>query len=165
MRLFGGLFWGVFLIASGVIFLLRYALNLQIAQSKLIFGVFVVLVGVSLLTTGSWTSHDNTAVFTEGRTSVSSEGGSYQSVFSSSSYDLTEVTPGSSVKLNCAFGSARVKLPPGPYEIHINCAFGSVRLPDGTSYAFGNGDYSKTGTGEAVRVDVNCSFGEVVLYE
>lgn len=165
MRLFSGLFWGVFLIASGIIFLLRYALNLQIAQGKLIFGVFVVLVGVSLLTSGTWSSRDNTSLFTEGRSSVSSGGGSYQSVFSSSSYDLTEVTPGSDVKINCAFGSARVKLPPGAYEVRINCAFGSVRLPNGTSYAFGNGNYSKTGTGDAIRVDVNCSFGEVVLYE
>ena len=166
MRLFGGLFWGIFLIASGAIFLLRHALNLQVSQGKLIFGVFVVLVGVSLLTTGSWTSRsDGTSVFTDGRITVLNNGGSYQSTFSSTDYDLAELQPGSTFRLNCAFGSARIKLPPGAYEIHANSAFGSVRMPDGTSYAFGSGNFNKSGIGETIRVDVNCSFGEVVLYD
>jgi hypothetical protein len=166
MRLFSGLFWGVLLVASGAILLLKYSLNLQIAQGKLIFGVFVILVGVSLLTSNiNIGRSDNTAIFSDGQVVMPQSGGEYNTVFGSNSYDLSDVAPGSYVKVNCAFGSVRVKMPPGAYEVKANCAFGSVRMPNGTSYAFGGGNYNKQGPGDTTTVEVSCAFGELILYE
>lgn len=164
MRIFSGLFWGIFLVATGVILLLKYSMNLQMSSGKIIFGLFILLVGVSLLTSNfGITRSDNTALFSDGQVVTSQSGGDYNTVFGSNTYDLSEITPGTNIKISCAFGSARVKLPAGAYEIKANCAFGSVRMPNGTSYTFGSGNYNKTGAGEITRVEVSCAFGEVVL--
>ena len=164
MRIFSYLFWGIFLVASGAVLLLKNGMNLNISASKLIFGIFVVLVGVSLLTSNLGnTRYDNTNIFTEGQSVSMQSGGEHTTVFGSSNYDLSELTPGSSIKISCAFGSARVKMPPGAYKMHVNCAFGSVRLPDGSSYAFGGGNYNKDGLGEVTHIEVSCAFGEIVL--
>lgn len=165
MRLFSGLFWGIFLLASGAILLLRYALNLNFSSGRLIFGLFVLLIGLSLLTSGSiWKTGPNTTMFSDNATVQANGSESYQVVFASTNYDLTSAQPGSNIKVHCAFGAAKVKLPAGAVVVTSNCAFGNVSMPDGSNYPFGSGRYT-AGEGDAVYVDVNCAFGEVTIYK
>ena len=164
MRLFSGLFWGIFLVASGAILLMRYSLNMNFSAGRLIFGLFVLLIGLSLLSSGSaWRgSANNTTMFSDNET-VSPGDGTYQVVFASTNYDLSTAEPGSRVKLNCAFSSVKVKLPPGAVVVNSTCAFGNVAMPDGSNYPFGSGRYTR-GDGTAVVVDISCAFGEVTIY-
>ncbi len=166
MRLFSGLFWGVFLVASGAILLLKYSLNLSFSGGKLIFGLLVLLIGVSMLTSGvAWkgdASH-RTTMFSDNETVAAQSNETYSVVFAETRYDLSQAQPGSRVKINCAFGSAKVQLPAGAVIVTSNCAFGNVSMPDGSNYPFGSGRYT-TGQGDAVYVEVSCAFGEVSIY-
>lgn len=164
LQLFNGLFWGILLLASGVIILVSLFFKLQIQTVKLIFGVFVVLIGVSLLTSNfGWgnfsLNNGNTIAFTEHREVECKEGNDYFVVFGSARYDLSKLEPGSMVRINCAFGSCTVKLPSGNYVVAANSVFGSIHLPDG-SVSFGNRIYD-TGGENKINVDVGCAFGSV----
>ena len=165
MGLFSGLFWGVFLLAAGVILLLKYAMKLTVSSGKLIFGVFIILLGVSLLTTNTGKYYgDNTVVFSDTQTVNADNDREYYVFFGSSHYELSTLKPGDHVKINCAFGSAKVSLPANAVLVQSNCAFGNVRMPDGSSYPFGTGRYEREGDNPIV-VEVSCAFGEVSVYE
>jgi hypothetical protein len=167
LQLFGGLFWGIMLLASGIILLLKYFFNLQASSGKLIFGLFVLLIGVSLLTSNfSWSNFNfndsNTTSFSSGQSITADDGKDYSVVFGSSDYDLTKMEPGTKVSINCAFGSSTVKLPAGPVQVNANCQFGSIHLPNEEEISFGNRTYSTEGD-NPVTVDLHCAFGSVTV--
>jgi hypothetical protein len=166
MRLFSGLFWGIFLLTSGVIILLKLTFNLQVSSGKLIFGFFILLIGVSMLTTNlnwnNFSSNDSTISFSSGQQVDAQDDKEYAVVFGSSTYDLTKLEPGSHIKINCDFSSCTIKLPSGAVQVNTNSAFGNVHLPDGSNIPFGNGTYSTSGDNKVV-VDVTCAFGSVTV--
>jgi hypothetical protein len=167
MRLFSGLFWGIFLLASGVIILLKVSLNLQVSSPKLIFGLFVLMIGVSLLTSNfGWDNfngkNSNTTAFTGGQQTMAEDGKEYYVVFGSTNYDLTDLEPGEHVKINCAFGYCKVILPAGAVQVKTSCAFGNIHLPDGSNTPFGSGAYSHPGDNGAL-VEITCAFGGITV--
>lgn len=169
MSLFSTMFWGIFLLAAGAVLLLKYAFNLHwVSGGKLIFGIFVILVGISMLTSNFRWFHfnsgdDNVSAFTSGQRVAAEDGREYSVVFGSSDVDLTDLKPGSHVKVNCIFGSSHVKLPPGPVDVTADCAFASIRMPNGSIW-FGNLPYSREGENK-IRVEINCVFGSVGVVE
>lgn len=167
MRLFSGLFWGVFLLASGVIILLQVVFKLQVSSFKLIFGLFILLIGVSLLTSNfGWDNlnagNGNTVAFSSGQQIGTEDGKEYYVVFGSANYDLSDLKPGEHVKINCAFGSCRVTLPSGAVQVKASCAFGNIHLPDGSNVPFGSGEYNSPGD-NAVLVEITCAFGGMTV--
>jgi hypothetical protein len=169
MRLFSTLFWGIFLLASGAILLLKYVFNLHwVNGGKLIFGLFIVLVGISLLTGNfGWfnfnSSDENVTMFTSNRQVDAADGKEYTVLFGSGEYDLTDLPQGARVKVNCIFGSCRLKLPSGPVDVSADCAFGNVSLPNG-SISFGNLPYIREGENKT-RVEVSVAFGSAKASE
>jgi hypothetical protein len=164
MRLFSVLFWGVFLLASGIAILLGLFLKLNIHAGRLIFGLFVLLVGVSLLTSNlGWDnfklSDGNTIDFSSWEKVEAQDRNEYFVVFGSAIYDLTKLEPGAMVKINCAFGSCMLRLPSGKTRVIANSAFGTIHLPD-SSISFGTKD-KEYGSGDVTgpRVEITCSFG------
>lgn len=165
MSLFSTLFWGIFLLAAGAVLLIKHLFNMQWVQGgKLIFGIFIVLVGISMLTSNfgmhSFNSDDDTvSVFTGSQHIEAQDNKNYTVIFGSSEVDLTNIAPGSRVEVNAIFGSSHVVLPDGPVKVDANCAFGSVKLPDG-SLTFGDRSYNREGD-NPVRVEINCVFGGI----
>jgi hypothetical protein len=167
MSIFGGLFWGVFLLAAGLIIMLKLVLNLQVSAGRLIFGLFIILIGVSLLFGspgwGTWNIHENsTNLFSGGQTIkiTDSTDRDFSTVFGNATYDASGMQPGDHVKINCAFGSCRVLLPAGKVYVTATCAFGSVHLPDGNNFSFNSSSWG-TDSSDAVRVEISCAFGSV----
>jgi hypothetical protein len=164
MSIFGGLFWGVFLLAAGLIIMLKLVFNLQVSAGKLIVGLLILMIGVSLLmNSAGWSFFDKNAKlnsFSSGQVTEIVSPNEYTVVFGSSTYDASGLKPGDTVKINCAFGSCRVILPKGDVYVTASCAFGSVRLPDGRNFSFNSSSYGKDKEG-AVRVDISCAFGSI----
>lgn len=161
---FSVLFWGVFLLASGAILLLKYVFNLQVSAGRLIFGLFILLVGISLLTSSTgWSGFNvengNVIAFSGGQRVAAEEGREYTVLFGSTRYDLTDLEQGSHVKIGCIFGSCQVDLPKGAVQVTADSVFGSVRLPNGT-VTFGSLPYSTEGDNKT-QVDIDCVFGSV----
>lgn len=164
MRLFSPLFFGVFLLASGAIILLSHLLRYQIAVGRLIFGVFILLVGISMLTTNLGFSNlnfgsDKTVAFSSGDSVEAKRDTDYFVLFGSANYDLTGLEPGDRVKINCAFGSGKVILPEGEVRVVANGAFGTINHPEGSNSL----GYKKFGSDSdnAIVVEIMCAFGSV----
>ena len=171
MSIFSGLFWGIFLMAAGLIVLLKLVFNLQVSVGKLIFGMFVLLIGVSLLTNSfQWGNFKfnsaNTTVFagSSDEIVVKDSNDDYSVVFGSVTYDASQLQPGQSVKIRCAFGSCKVLLPKGNVYVTATSAFGSIHLPGGKSVTFSSDTYGTDGT-NAIRIDISCAFGSVTVVE
>jgi hypothetical protein len=166
MRLFSALFWGIFFLASGAILLLKYMFNLQVSGGKLIFGLFVLMMGISLLTSNfGWYSYndrnDNIIAFSSNQQVNVENSKEYTLIFGSTTYDVTDLEQGSHVKINCIFGSCKVKLPAGAIQVNADSAFGNVRLPNGT-VTFGNLPYSTDGDNKT-KIDIDCVFGSATV--
>jgi hypothetical protein len=168
MSILGGLFWGIFFLVAGLIVLLKIVLNLRVSAGRLVFGVFVLMVGVSLLIgSPGWGSfrynEENTTIFSSsaGDIEVSSPE-PYLSVFGSVTYDASRLEPGQSASIKCVFGSCRVILPGGSSGVKVTAhsVFGSIRTPDGAESMFGTNTYEKQGD-NAINIDVACLFGSI----
>lgn len=153
MKLFGPLFWGVFLILAGVVFLLRYLLPYQFSAWSVVAGLFVVLIGASLL----WGSfHPRQPVVFEDVGIVKQEGSKYDLAFSSTTIDLTDKKPEDGpIDIDVAFSSVDIKLPAGAVRLSCDVAFSGVTLPDGQTMSFGERDYTlgEGATPLVVKVD------------
>jgi hypothetical protein len=166
MSIFGGLFWGILLLAAGLIILLKLVFNLQVSAGKLIFGLFILMIGVSMLVSGPgwgiWDNRmDNANLFSGGRdVTVAGENTEYSTVFGSGTYDATDMKPGDRVKINCAFGSCKVLLPDKDVYVTASCAFGTVHMPDDRTISFNSGFYGQD-SANTVRIEISCAFGSV----
>lgn len=162
MGLFSFMFWGVFLLAAGIILLLKYAFNLPVASGKMIFGLFVLLVGVSLLMSNfqwkTWGDKDTEVTSFGSRELTQTQGGkSYVVVFGSGDFDATKLEPGEKVTINCIFGSCHIKLPKACHGT-ANCAFGRVGINDDNLY-FQSKDYGEKD--DSPTVNISCVFGGI----
>ena len=168
MRLFSMLFFGIFLLASGVVILLTLLLKLNVNVGRLIFGLFMLLMGISLLTSSlGWENvhlnQGNTVAFSSWENVEVKENGEYLVLFGSASYDLSKLEPGAIVKINSLFGSCSVKLPSSKTELKASSAFGSIRLPN-ESYSFDTKvlEYG-SGEGSIISVEVATVFGSATV--
>ena len=164
MRLFSVLFFGIFLLASGVLILLTLLLRLNVNVGRLLFGLFILLVGISLLT-GSlgWEKFQidqgNTVAFSSWEKVEVSTGGEYFVMFGSADYDLTKLEPGAKVRINSLFGSCTVRLPSARTTVRASSAFGSISLPD-DSFSFDTKEKEYgSGDGNIITVEVSAAFG------
>ena len=168
MTLFSLLFFGVFLLASGVLILATLLLKAHVNVGRMLFGLFVLLVGVSLLTSppgwGRFQVGDgNTVAFSSWETVSITGSGEYLVVFGSASYDLTELEPGSEVSIHSLFGSCSVKLPAAKTTVKASSIFGSVNLPD-ESFSFDTKEEEYgSGDGNMIMVNVSTAFGSASI--
>lgn len=168
MRLFSVLFLGIFLLASGVIILLTLLFKLNIHVGRLLFGLFVLLVGISLLTSNlGWEkfqiNDSNTIAFSSWENVEVKNSGEFTVLFGSASYDLTRLEPGAKVRINSVFGSCTVKLPAAKTKVTASSAFGSVNLPDDSfSFDTKSKEYG-SGSESMINVDVSTAFGSATI--
>ncbi len=163
MRIFSAVFWAIFLLLSGGALLLRQVWNRSFRVLAVMVGIFIFLMGISLMTTppsmepdgaGSEVYMDTGAVVLRNDATVT---------FGQVTVDLTEAEPGETYHIECAFGQAKVLLPAdAPLNVKVSVAFGQVEEENG-SVSFGEYTMQWDGEGEPVYVAVECSFGYVSL--
>mgnify|MGYP000034374072 CR=1 FL=1 len=166
MRPFSLIFWAVLCVLSGIVLLIRQFTPLTFQPFKVIVGLFILLLGVSLLITPSaprGSGGGDTTLFGRGGVSYTA-GGEHNCIFGQSTVDLTQLPPGSSMEVNCVFGQCDVKLPSGhPVTLTASAAFGSVSGSGMDSVSFGERELSYPGEGEPIRLKVNAVFGQITL--
>lgn len=167
--IFTGAFWGVFLIVVGVVLILNMIFGIRIPVIRILFALFLIFWGVSLLTGINFRGHGrNNAVFEEKDIAADGTHNEYSVVFGSSNVDLTGIRPGDAVKkieISTVFGSSVVTIDPAvPCKIKVSSAFGAARLPDGNVISFGDYTYRsdnlKADTTAYLLIDVSTVFGE-----
>ena len=168
MALFSMLFFGVFLLASGVLILATLLLKMHVNVGRMLFGLFVLLVGVSLFTSNlGWDRYhikeNNTVAFSSWESVSVTGSGEYFVLFGSANYDLTDLMPGSEVSIHSLFGSCSVKLPAAKTKVKASSAFGSVNMPD-QSFSFDTKEEEYGwGDGNIITVDVSTAFGSASI--
>lgn len=158
----GYLFWPVILICLGILLLLRAILPFNIPIFKIIIGLLLIWWGVQIIFGGTswfraprfnWNSNRSPIVSANGTNTR------YENIFSSNSYDLSDMTQGD-VKVSNVFGQLRVRLP-HDCIVYYSAAFGQIILPERQSIGFGNGE-QRYGEG-GPRIEIECVFGQVEL--
>lgn len=165
MRPFSVLFWAVLLILAGLVMLIDHFGRLNLKVGSIIFGLFVILLGISMLTGGlrrSGVTDRENMIFGSGTVSVDDDG-DCNLIFSSGTVDLRDRDRlPRRVEVNVVFSSARVLLPDGPVRVKATSAFGQIVLPEGSSVAFGDRSYTREGD-DPLEVEINCVFGSAVV--
>ena len=164
MQPFSLVFWAVFCVLAGIVLLIRQFARTVFSPSKVIGGLFILLLGISLLLSpSSGISTNDQVVFDQG-SAVMISGGEHSCVFGQSTVDLTSATSGSDIEINCVFGQCDVKLPADvSVDVTANCAFGSVSGVDIGSVSFGEAEYLYPGEGEPIKIEINTVFGQTTL--
>lgn len=157
-------FWGIFLIGTGVLMILKYQLKLNIALPRIIVGVLFLALGVSMLVGGFGVKTKSNMFFSEGTLEVNKPERDYNVVFGNMVIDLTNIPEdelNKAIEINAIFGNTTIKLDPEiPTIIKLNSAFGSAATPDGTNITFGDHVFV-TGEGDPVlRIESNTVFGK-----
>lgn len=187
MRLFNGVFWSIFLILTGIIVVVKHLFRLNFITGRIIFGIFVLLIGVSLLFGGSFAFFGNHSIvnvsdkndiilgngyFSSDEVNTNGSNAEYNIIFGSGTLDLSEITfPGGndtrSIKVNCVFGSAEIRIPKNvQVRIKANSAFGRTELPDGSSTTFGERNYTNTDNQQMrslLEIETNSVFGSITI--
>lgn len=163
MRIFSTVFWAVFLLLSGGALLLRQVWNRSFRVFAVIVGIFIFLMGISLMTTPPSLDADEMGSEVYMDTGAVVLGDDASVTFGEVTVDLSEAEPGETYYIECAFGQAKVLLPDdAPLSVKVSVAFGQVVEGDG-SVSFGEYTMQWDGEGEPVYVTVECSFGYVSL--
>ena len=168
MRVSGSLFWGLYLIIIGTIFLLRQYFNMNIPVLRLALGAFLIMAGLTFMFGQIHLGSDNDTFFGDGGTQIVQRSGEHNIVFSSRTIDLSKLEPTDRihrVEVNTIFSSAVVYLDPdSSYRISGTSAFGTMVFPNGNTITFGDG--KQVGPeGKPVRLDleVNTVFGKTEI--
>ena len=143
--LFNGMFWGVIIIIIGIIVIINVVFGTKIPIFPLIFGLFLIYLGVKVITGISCHRTSRSAIFEEKKIETESPTGKYDVIFGRNVIDLTNVQLKegvSRIEVNTVFGSSVLKINPSmPIKIIASSAFGSARMPDGNMVAFGEYTY------------------------
>lgn len=157
MRVFSPIFWAIMLIVGGVLMLVNYIFHLNIRVFGVLFGIFFIMLGISIITNKSTFGNKDMRIFGNGVYSVETDGKA-DIIFSEARIDLDDYE-GNDVKISCIFSSVNIKSS-RPLNINANCAFGSVRH-DGTTISFGDRNWTSSGEGQEIDVKIDCVFGSV----
>lgn len=165
MSIFGGLFWGILFLAAGLVIMLKLVFNLQFSAGRMIFGVFVILVGISLLIgVPGWGSvqvdNGNVTMFSEGGQSTVTASDNYTTVFGSKTYDV-QAKPGDHVRINCAFGSCNIIVHSGNVYLKVTNVCCSISVPGGYDMPFVGTRSIGDDDPNAVTIEIAGAFGSV----
>lgn len=164
MRLFSSVFWGIFLLVSGLLLIIKYIFKLNMPFGRVIFGVFIICIGISLLffKESSYSyKNANNIIFNNGNLVVSDSDGDYNVIFSNGTVDLTQLKNNEStkrIKINSVFSKATVLIDSKQsYKFDINTAFGDTSSPDNKHYSFGEYNYTANPDSSQTPIDVETS--------
>ncbi len=172
----------VLIIIFGVLMLLRNLFGWNISFFRVLIGVIIVAVGISLLTGGArWFStgfgrqsdsgaqyqgapvgSDQEIVFSQ-RHFTATGSAKFSYIFSSGTVDLTALPPGpQTIQIDAIFSGVTVYVRPGQdVKLRGSAAFGSFRTPGGDGVYFGN---IGRGEGEAT-LEGTAVFGGIEVVE
>ena len=161
------IFWGIFLVTSGVFLILKHHFNWNVPTFRVIIGLFLLCLGISLLFGGGSYRNANNIIFSEGKLNIASGEKDYNIIFGQGTLDLQEVSIDDKLEMNIIFGSAEIILPKeAAVEIIANSVFSSTELPDGTNLSFGDRTYLSDPAKKGKRdmtVEVNTVFGSTKI--
>jgi predicted membrane protein len=164
----GGMFWGIIIIIIGLVVIINVIFGTKIPIIPLLFGLFLIYIGIRVLTGVSFHRTTRSAIFEEKKIEAVSPSGKYDVIFGKSVIDLSnaQLKEGiSKVEINTVFGSAVIKINPTmPVKIRATSAFGRARMPDGTMVGFGEYTYKsdtlkKTDSQNYLYIELHVVFG------
>ena len=173
-----GLVFGAFLILLGVLVIVKILVPFDLPVFKILLGLLFVYIGVSIIVRKPccWKmpkSCANTEQTMFGQSNFQGEAVPqiHSVLFGSSTFDYStaDLNKIREVKINVAFGSAKIILPQNaPLDILGSVAFGGLRMPNGNSQNFGSLQYITPDTPSdtvRLRVQVDVAFGEAVIFQ
>jgi len=163
-------FWGIFLISSGLFLILKHFLNWNVPTGRVLLGLFLLSMGLSVLIGGFGVKDSNNIIFSEGRlVGATTADKDYNIVFGQGVIDLTQVPADQlegKIEVNTVFASADIILPKDlSVSIKANSAFASTELPDGTTLTFGDRTYKSNPADKSADliIELNTVFGRTVI--
>ena len=169
--IFSGMFWGIVLVLFGVSVIVNVVFHVHIPLMRIIFGLFLVYLGVQVLTGHRWHSFRNTCCRSES-VFQSSSGNDYSVVFGKNTVDLTNIpadTKNRNFKVATVFGASVVTVPSNvPVIIKATSAFGGMNFPNGTTISFGEYVYKNKlyeGQADAIKMEIDLVFGGCTIVE
>jgi len=173
MRMFSlidAVFWGVLLIAAGVLLIVKKYVPFSLPVGRIIVALVFVYLGVRIIVHGPTVREENTVVFGS-RTMLSGEtrgSRDYNVIFGSGDIDLTGLPADDATReVNVIFGSGTLRVnPDAPVHIRMSSVFGSVRAPDGSTVSFGDRTWTSPAYREgspALRIKAAAVFGSLSI--
>jgi predicted membrane protein len=171
--LFSGIFWGVVVVILGVIIIINAVFGTRIPIFPLLFGLFLIWLGVRVMTGPSHRKTPQQAIFEEKKIETDSTSGKYDVVFGKGMIDLTgyKLKEGiTRIEINTIFGSSEIKIDSAmPIKIRASSAFGSARMPDKSMVGFGENTYrsevlKQTDTKNYLLIELHVVFGSAEVY-
>ncbi len=172
--LFNTIFWGLILVIAGLLMIINYIFKLNIPVFKILLGLFLICLGVYLVIGFKGWRHES---YNDGKTTVFSEMSitpetvedEYNIIFSKGEIDLSNISNenlGKAIEISAIFGSASVRLPTNfPVKIKGSAVFGSVTLPNKQSLGFGEVKFQSSDSTEALYIEANAIFGNIVFVQ
>ena len=166
-----GTFWGVIIILFGISILLREVFHVHIPFMKIIFGLFLIYLGVRVIAGGRWKDRaNNTAVFSESEMHYDPHHDDYDIVFGSGTIDLFKMdmpVQKRKIEVSVVFGNGTVIINDSiPMKIEMNSVFGASILEDKRINALGK-TYNTTSAyreGQPyVLLETNVVFGKLTI--
>jgi predicted membrane protein len=166
-----GTFWGVLIILFGLSILLREVFHIHIPFMKIIFGLFLIYLGVRVIAGGAWKSKaSNTSVFTESDMHYDPSHDEYDIVFGSGTIDLFKMetpTQKRKIEVSVVFGNGTVIVNDSiPMKIEMNSVFGASVLEDKRVNALGTSYNTTSAYKEGqpyVLLETNVVFGKLTI--
>ncbi len=166
--LFSGIFWGLVVVIVGLIIIINVIFHTNIPIFALVFGLFLIWLGIRVIVGPSHRKTPQQAIFEEKTIVTDSSSGKYDVIFGKGVIDLTGHTIKEGitrVEINTVFGSSEIKIDSAmPVKIRASSAFGSARMPDKSMVGFGENTYrsealKQTDTKNYLLIDLHVVFG------
>ena len=165
--IFSGVFWGIIIVIIGLSIILNVIFGVHIPLFRIVFALFLIWLGITLLTGGSfWSKDKNKAIFEEKRIDAIKKASKYDVVFGKGVIDLSNIILEDKVfkvEINTVFASNTIEIDPKmPAKIIVNSVFAGARMPDGNTIAFGQYTYKSDSLKEDtsyLQVQANVVFG------
>ena len=109
--------------------IIKYQFKLNISMPRIVFGVLLLALGISMLLGGPGLKTQSNIIFSEGNVQAVKPEKEYNVIFGNLVIDLATISRdelGDSIKINTVFGNTLVKIDPNtPTLIKVTSAFGS----------------------------------------
>jgi predicted membrane protein len=144
--IFSGVFWGVIIVILGLSIIVNVLFGVRIPIVRILFAIFLIWLGITLLTGGSfWSKNKHAAIFEEKKIDTISPSGKYDIVFGKGVIDLSNIVLKDEVykvEVNTVFGSGTIEISKEmPAKVVVNSVFAGASMPDGNTIAFGQYTY------------------------
>ena len=165
--LFSGVFWGIVLIFAGISVLVKVFFNIDIPVFRVIFGLFVIALGLSILLGRPVFKTGNHEFHYTSEAGVKDE---YNVIFGKGITDLSTLSAGAgTIEVNTIFGDNTLVINPAqPVHIRVESVFAGAVMPDGNTTAFGTYHYrtKKAATAkDALYIKATVVFGSLRVAE